>query len=491
MTVNIFEPHPRLPNENEELRGEIRGLPVDNSRPFNARRSSPGWCHAIDSCCGGAEDTSTENAGNAKALCLYLPEARHECVQRISTMRETRNSGSASNTPPYKMAGFALCLVVALVVALVWMQFRGAFGHNVELVVYSGRAGLAMDPGSKATFNGVPIGRLTAVNVADVDGDQQAMLTLEVKPKYLKLIPANVTAELKATTVFGNKHVSFLSPDNPSPHRLTPGTPIRAQGVTTEFNTLFETITAISQQIDPIKLNETLTTTAQALDGLGDKFGQSIINGNDILTDLNPRMSQSRRDIAGLADLGEVYGNAAPDLFDGLTNAVTTTRALDQQRGNLDRALVAAVGFGNTAGDIFERGGPYLVRGNQDLLPVSATFDLQSPALYCTIRNYHNAAPKLGDMFGGNGYSAQTNSLLLGVGNPYVYPDNLPRVNAKGGPEGRPGCWQPITRDLWPAPYLVMDTGASIAPYNHLEPGQPMLTEYVWGRQVGEPAINP
>jgi phospholipid/cholesterol/gamma-HCH transport system substrate-binding protein len=56
-----------------------------------------------------------------------------------------------------------------------------------------------------------------------------------------------------------------------------------------------------------------------------------------------------------------------------------------------------------------------------------------------------------------------------GRGNPYVYPDNLPRVNARGGPEGRPGCWQPITRDLWPAPYLVMDTGASIAPYNHID----------------------
>ena len=27
----------------------------------------------------------------------------------------------------------------------------------------------------------------------------------------------------------------------------------------------------------------------------------------------------------------------------------------------------------------------------------------------------------------------------MGDGNPYVYPDNLPRVNANGGPEGRPG----------------------------------------------------
>ena len=80
---------------------------------------------------------------------------------------------------------------------------------------------------------------------------------------------------------------------------------------------------------------------------------------------------------------------------------------------------------------------------------------------------------------------------FLGAENPYVYPDNLPRINAHGGPGGAPGCWQSIDRNLWPAPFLVMDTGASIAPYNHLELGQPILTEYVWGRQGGENTINP
>ncbi|WP_135451446.1 MCE family protein [Mycobacterium sp. DL99] len=393
--------------------------------------------------------------------------------------------------PPYKLAGLVLALVTTMVLALTWMQFRGTFEKKTQLTVLSGRAGLSMDPGSKVTFNGVPIGRLASVDVVTVDDNPEAKLTLDVKPQYLKLIPDNVTAELRATTVFGNKYISFLSPKNPSANRLTPGTPIRAQGVTTEFNTLFETITAISEQIDPIKLNQTLTATAQALDGLGDKFGKSIVNGNDILADLNPRMPQIRRDIAGLADLGEVYANAGPDLFDGLTNAVTTARTLNEQRGNLDQALVAAVGFGNTGGDIFERGGPYLVRGAQDLLPSSALLDKYSPALFCTIRNYHDAGPKLAGALGGNGYSLQTQSLVIGVGNPYVYPDNLPRINAKGGPEGRPGCWQPITKDLWPMPYLVMDTGASIAPYNHLEMGQPLVTEYVWGRQVGENTINP
>ncbi|BBX28270.1 MCE family protein [Mycolicibacterium alvei] len=392
--------------------------------------------------------------------------------------------------PPYKLAGLVLALVTALVFALTWMQFRGVFEEQTQLTVLSNRSGLSMDPGSKVTFNGVPIGRLTAVDVAEVDGDQQARLTLDVKPQYVKLIPENVTAELKATTVFGNKYISFTAPDNPSAQRISPDKPIRAQGVTTEFNTLFETITAISEQVDPIKLNQTLTATAQALDGLGDKFGQSIVNGNDILADLNPRMPQIRRDIAGLADLGEVYANAAPDLFDGLTNAVTTARTLNDQRRNLDQALVAAVGFGNTGGDIFERGGPYLVRGAQDLLPVSEMLDRNSPALFCTIRNYAEAAPTFAQQTR-NGYSIELQNFLVGAGNAWVYPDNLPRVNARGGPEGRPGCWQPVTKDLWPSPYLVFDVGASIAPYNHLEMGKPLVAEYVWGRQVGENTINP
>jgi phospholipid/cholesterol/gamma-HCH transport system substrate-binding protein len=174
-----------------------------------------------------------------------------------------------------------------------------------------------------------------------------------------------------------------------------------------------------------------------------------------------------------------------------LEHAVITAHTLDEQRGNLDAALMSAIGFGDSGGDTFERAGPYLVRAAADLVPTTQLQDKYSPELFCTIRNYHDVEPKVAADFGGNGYSARTRSELLGPGNPYVYPDNLPRTNATGGPEGRPGCWQPITRELWPAPYLVMDTGASIAPLNHVELGQPILTDYVWGRQLGEHTINP
>ena len=404
---------------------------------------------------------------------------------------QTKSPVNEPRTPPYKVAGVVLLIVVAIVVALIWKQFRGGWTEPEKLTLISSRSGLSMDPGSKVTFNGVEIGRVSGVNAVDQNGEPMAEVNLDVDKQFTKLIPSNVDAQIKATTVFGNKYIAFSSPAKPSSQPLVPSKPIQVSGVTTEFNTLFETVVQVTQKVDPIKLNQTLTAAAQALDGLGERFGQSIENGNTILADVNPLLPRLRQDNQRLADLADIYADASPDLFDGLKNAVTTAKTLNELQGTVDQTLMAAVGFGNTGGEVFEKAGPYLVRSSADLVPTSALLDEYSPMLFCTIRNYHDVEPKIASSLGGNGYSLNTHSQILFPGNPYVYPDNLPRVNAHGGPEGRPGCWQPVTRDLWPMPYLVMDTGASIAPYNHIELGQPIAIEYVWGRQIGENTINP
>ncbi len=461
--------------------------------------------------------------------------------------------------PPYKLAGSALVLVFLLVLFVVFWQFRGNFEDKMQLTMVSSRAGLVMDPGSKVTYNGVEIGRVANISeCVDVDPDPNdpsyrrtraegevpcrkkdevpqgvkfsgkpaAKFILDIKSKYLnqKLIPANVNADIKATTVFGGKYVSLTTPRDARGRsiargHLNPKIDIDAQSVTTEINTLFQTITSIAQKLDPVKLNLTLGAAAEALNGLGDKFGQSIVNGNTILDDLNAQQPVIRRDIQQFAALADTYANAAPDLFDFLSNADVNARTFHNQQDDLDAALLSAVGFGNVGADLIGRGGPYLARGAADLVPTAQLLDTYSPELYCTIRNFHDVEPKVAAAVGGsNGYSLRTDTealsglgLLLtpavfpliatqlgalaglvgGAPNPYVYPENLPRVNARGGPGGAPGCWQSITRDFWPAPYLVMDTGASLAPYNHVDTGSPYAIEYVWGRQVGDNTINP
>lgn len=396
--------------------------------------------------------------------------------------------------PPYKAVGAIALVLLVIGAVMLWGQFRGAFTTRVGVTLVSPRAGLVVDPGSKVTLNGVEIGRVGEIAATSVAGVPHALLTLRIDPRYLHLIPANVSADIKASTVFGNKYIALRSPEDPSPQRLSAGGEITASWVSTEFNTLFETVMAISERVDPVKLNQTLTAAAQALGGMGADIGRSLADGSAILERLNTQMPQFRRDLRGVTALADIYAEAAPDLLDGLAAAALTAGTLDDQRGAIDDALLAAIGFSDTAGGILERGGPYLVRAAQDLIPTSQLFDHYSPQLLCTIRNYHDAAPLMAEVFGGdNGYSLASAGTIFGMGvpNTYVFPDNLPRVNARGGPGGRPGCWQKITRELWPAPYLVMDTGLSIAPYNHFELGQPIFTEYVWGRQIGAPTINP
>ncbi|MGD1254554.1 MCE family protein [Mycobacterium seoulense] len=427
---------------------------------------------------------------------------------------------NSQRLPPYRWIAVAVLVVLAIVFTLVYVQFRGGFTAKTELTMLASRAGLVMDPGSKVTYNGVEIGRVGNISEVVRDGKPAAKFTLEVYPRYLSLIPSNVNADIKATTVFGGKYVSLTAPEHPSPQKLNARTVIDARSVTTEINTLFQTIVSINEKVDPVKLNLTLSAAAQALTGLGDKFGQSVVNANAVLDDVNPQLPQARHDIQQLAGLGDTYANAAPDLLDFLNNAVITSRTINAQQKDLDEALLSAAGFGNTGADIFNRGGPYLARGAQDLVPSAQLLDTYSPELFCTLRNYHDVVPLTGASEGGfNGYSLNMNTEALsglgllanpvsavatlaslvgglagvvgGAPNPYTYPENLPRVNARGGPGGAPGCWQPITRHLWPAPELVMDTGNSIAPYNHLDTGSPYAIEYVWGRQVGDNTINP
>jgi phospholipid/cholesterol/gamma-HCH transport system substrate-binding protein len=197
-------------------------------------------------------------------------------------------------------------VLTAVILSFIYLQFRGDLGDKTQLTLLSSRAGLVVEPGSKVTYNGVEIGRVSRIEMVDQQGTPMAKLTLDVNPRFIQYIPANVMADIRATTVFGNKYISFSSPKNPTPQRISPHNVIDGSAVTTEFNTLFETVTSIAEQVDPIKLNQTLAATAEALTGLGDRFGESLENGNRILGDVNPQMPQIADDTRRVADLADV-----------------------------------------------------------------------------------------------------------------------------------------------------------------------------------------
>ena len=392
---------------------------------------------------------------------------------------------------PYRTTAVVAWLVLALVGVLVFVQFRGGFTKTQSLTLFSDRAGLLVGTGSKVTLNGIEIGKVAAINEVQRDGQPAAKFTLAVAPKYLPLIPVNVDAAIKATTLFGGKYVALSSPTEPGTP-ITGNDVIDVRSVSTEINTVFQTLTSITRSIDPVQLNMTLSGAAEAVSGLGDEFGASLVKANTVLDNLNPQMDQVRHNIQQLGRVTDTVADASPDLWSALGHLTTTADTLNAQQKDLDATLLAAIGFSNTGADVLDASRPHLIQTLAQLTPTSGLLDTYSPELFCAIRNAAEVAPAVAAAEGtGNGYSMRVRTQLVGGTNPYVYPDNLPRVNARGGPGGAPGCWQKITRDLWPAPALVTDTGATVAPYNHFEIGSPWAIEYVWGRQVGQNTVNP
>lgn len=392
---------------------------------------------------------------------------------------------------PHRVAGLVLLTALGVILVLTFLQFRGALSPTTTLTVIAGRSGLVLDRGAKVTYNGVVIGRVSDIAAERRDSTTGARLTAEIGSRFLSVMPANIRADVRASTIFGNKVLELSTPAAPVATRVSSDDVINATTVTTEFQTLFETVTGIAQRVDPVKLNLTLSAAAEALTGLGERFGRSLADANVALGHLNPRLPRLNEAVRGLAGFADTYAKAGPMLWDGLEDSLTTVRTLNDQQAQVDAALLAAIGFGDNAAESLGRGSASAVRVAADLVPTSALLNRYSPELFCTIRNAAELVPAALSAFGGNGYSLSAHTSLVAAPNPYLYPDNLPRVNARGGPGGAPGCWQRVDRNFWPAPTLVADTGASIAPYNHIELGQPILGEFIWGRQIGENTINP
>lgn len=55
-----------------------------------------------------------------------------------------------------------------------------------------------MEPGAKVKLRGVQVGRVTSIHSGD-----PVTLRLELYPEQLQYIPANVSAQITATTAFG------------------------------------------------------------------------------------------------------------------------------------------------------------------------------------------------------------------------------------------------------------------------------------------------
>lgn len=359
-------------------------------------------------------------------------------------------------------AWWTLILVVATigVIALTSALFSGSFKSYVAVTAVSDRAGLVMERGGKVKMRGVQVGRVSAVSARRGRVD----LTLEISPDEVEYIPANVRARIRATTLFSAKYVELVYPRDPSRARLAAGAVLPVDSVGIEVNTMFANLVGVLGQIDPAKLNGVLSALAEGLRGRGESIGQGISDANQVLLAVNPRAETVRADLRAVARAGDGYGAAAQDILRLLdAGSVTGASVADAaDSGALDSLLTGVIGMSRGGIGLI---GPLegdLIEAVRLLDPTTGLLMKYNPALTCMLVGAKIALDTgYRDATGGaNGYSLIIDSSPLLGADQYRYPQNLPVVGARGGPDGKPGCGSlPDVAADWPLRQLITNTG--------------------------------
>jgi phospholipid/cholesterol/gamma-HCH transport system substrate-binding protein len=370
------------------------------------------------------------------------------------------NSSRRDGIDPIWWAPVLLIVVVAIS-TLTAMLYSGTLHRYEPLTLVSDRSGLVMEDGAKVKLRGVQVGEVTHIGAQTGAAGAVSELNLKIDPGPFKYLPSNLEAEIKSSTAFGAKYVDLIVPTDASPERLKPGSVVHSRNVTVEVNTVFQSLQGVVQSIDPAKLNAILSAVAESVRGKGEVIGQSITDADNVLLAVNPRMETVRQDWQLFGQTTKTYSDAASNIVSILDSFSTTSTTISNNAKALDTLLLSAVGFSNAGINTIGGNQPNLVRAMNILDPTTQLLMKYSPSYTCLFQGAQWFLENGGrDAIGGNGKSVIMDAALLMGDDPYRYPDNLPIVNATGGPGGKPSCGSlPDPLKNFPVKYLVTDTG--------------------------------
>jgi ABC-type transporter Mla subunit MlaD len=215
-------------------------------------------------------------------------------------------------------------------------------------------------------------------------------------------------------------------------------------------------------EIDPAKLNETLGAIASAFNGRGDEFGRALSDLDSFLVKTEPDLAALSHDIAVAPGVINAYADAAPHLLRTADNTIRVSRTVLDEQQNLDALLISAIGLADLGNDVLGTNRQPLTDVLHLLVPTTDVLNTYHQAINCGLGGIDQLAKIPPSADPGIDISA---SFILGVER-YRYPQNVPKVAAKGGPHCTDMTLPVVPFEKRP-PFLVTDVGANPAQYGN------------------------
>ena len=298
------------------------------------------------------------------------------------------------------VAGIAFLPSIALLVYLSIAIYDKKFVNVTTVTIKAERAGLQLAKFGDVRRNGVLIGQVRAV---EQDGEE-ASITVALEPDAARQLPANVEVQILPTTLFGQKFISFVTPDAPSAEALADDAVIPSSRVETnvELSRILANLFPLLRSVRPADLNRTLSALADALEGRGDQLGETFDDLGAYVEAIDDSLPTLRDDLVLLADVADTYDLAAPDLLRVLDNLTVTSKTILQKRQSLDVFFSDLTGLARSGRTLLADNEDNLIRVGEVGEPVLKLLATYSPQLPCLLEGSARYAPILAKTFEGN-----------------------------------------------------------------------------------------
>ena len=176
--------------------------------------------------------------------------------------------------------------------------------------------------------------------VLDFDATSDgAEVTLGIYPSQIDTIPANVTGSIVPKTLFGEKYVALVVPDDAVDDHIEAGATIEKTQVSVEVEKVLSDLYPLLRTVQPAEINQTLNALSTALEGRGDQLGENIETVDSYLKRINPQIPQLIDDLRLTAKVSDNYADVMPQIADIIDNTVTTTGTLEDREVEAARAV--------------------------------------------------------------------------------------------------------------------------------------------------------
>ena len=297
----------------------------------------------------------------------------------------------------HKVLGVVFVLMLLASVWFTYAVFTKKFADYDEVRLETSSIGLQLPTRADVKVRGVIVGEVLDF-ATNAEG---AELTLGIYPDKIDTIPANVTGSIVPKTLFGEKYVSLVVPDDPSADHLEAGQTIDRTQVSIEVEKVLSDLYPLLRTVQPADINATLNALATALEGRGDELGANLETVDAYLKRINPQIPQLVDDLQLTAEVSDTYAQVMPQIADILDNTVKTTGTLEDREAQLHALFDDVSAFSDTATDFLHQNGDNLIRLSHVGQAQFRVFAKYAPEFSCLTRGIVNAGKLQAEAFRG------------------------------------------------------------------------------------------